>query len=517
MLRRCILALLTAALLAAPPALRADEFSTNTDDGGGTASPGGDEFNSDGGDSNPGGDEGSAAHRDCPDPRNAKYTRGYGVQPLFLPVEVAGEFYRRDPSVFYRCGFDMCHENSVVCWPRPGATNDFPDLLKYGGVLQGRVSNEPEPPPGDGRPGSPGAPQTPSGGTAPNGTGSQPGIGPPGGSATGTPPAPIQWVNGAFRGFAGCATGAVQSIGDALAAAAHMARGDFVAAEQALGLERGQGTILRTIVAEANAPSVNATPDQAGERVARRICQALLLKAGSLAKGRLKTNPVAAPEVNLNWKNLQGKWVDLGVGQPVKLGRKYGAGVYGAVYENTSAPGTAIKVFKPQNDLSAVIRRELDGYNKLPPEVPRRQVLDVHFPESGKAGVLLMQEVTQAFPGEQVQLFNRPGVGAAQSAAVQQLYQTLGENGLIAGDLTYGNVFGLRNPAGQWRAGILDSDMIFHAKDFAAQPAALQSHVRALLSLDGAESLVAGSQIDAGAVMQHLFRARAKAGEFRLR
>jgi hypothetical protein len=295
------------------------------------------------------------------------------------------------------------------------------------------------------------------------------------------------FLRGAAKGFAECADGLVRAIGNTLVAAGQMLMLDFIGAEQTLGLERGRGTILRTIAHEVSQDAINATPEETGERLARRICQYLLIPQAARAAhvGATPASPVRGTAINSSWKGLEGKWVEIGEqGQVVQLGRLKGNGAYGAVYENAGVAGEVIKILNPAQDMAAAVTRQVQGFFHVlqTGRVPVPRIWNYRLGHNGQPAFIVMEDVNRMFGNRQPRWFDSGNaMTAADLEATRLLHEELGAEGYLWADANPGNLFTVTLEDGSTIAGIADADFIFPAADLAQQPAGLLQNVRILL------------------------------------
>ena len=342
------------------------------------------------------------------------------------------------------------------------------------------------------------------------------------------------FLRGVSKGFAACADGLRRAIGSTLVAGVQFLSGDFIGAEQSLGLERGRGMIQRLVTYELSQPAVNATPEEAGERIARRICQYVLIpEAANAARvGGTPFNPVRGPAVNANWKGLQGKWVEIGEqGQVVQLGLLKGNGAYGAVYQNAGTAGQVVKIMNPANDMAASITGQVQGmFRAMQAEtIPVPKIWNYRLGRNGEPAFIVMEDVNQMYPNLQPKWFSSGnGMTAADLEATRLLHDQIGQQGLLWADANAGNVFTVTLEDGTTIAGIADADMIFPAAELGQQPVYIQQHVRALIEplepmaqpFVPAQDPVLGvllrdpTGIDARAVMNQMYQTRRAYGHY---
>lgn len=294
------------------------------------------------------------------------------------------------------------------------------------------------------------------------------------------------FLRGAEKGFAACADGLKHAIGSTFVAAVQFLNGDFVGAEASLGLERGRGTIRRLVEFEMSQRAVGATSEEAGERIARRICQYVLIPEASRATraGATPFNAIEGAAVNSSWKGLSGKWIKIGErGEVVQLGQMRGAGSYGAVYSNAGEAGQVVKIMNPANDMRAAVSRQVDGmFRVMHTDIPVPKIWNYRFGGAAEPAFIVMEDVNTMFSGARPKWFSsRSGMNAADLEATRVLHEKLGDQGLIWADANVGNIFTVRNAQGRTIAGIADADMIFPAWELGRQPPGLLQHVRALI------------------------------------
>jgi hypothetical protein len=342
------------------------------------------------------------------------------------------------------------------------------------------------------------------------------------------------FLRGASNGFAACADGLRHALGSTLVAAVQFLSFDFVGMEETLGLERGRGVIQRLITHELSQPAVNATSEEAGERIARRICQYVLIpEAASAARvGGTPFNPVRAQEINANWKGLQGKWVEIGDrGEVIQLGLRRGKGSYGAVYEDAATAGQVIKVMNGETDMAAAVTGQVQGMFRVmqDPAIPVPKIWNYRLGANGGPAYIVMEDISKIYPNLRPKWFSSAnGMSAADLEATRLLHQQLGEQGLIWADANVGNLFTVTLEDGSTIAGIADADKNFPAAELGQQSVYRQQFVRALNEpLEPMANPFVPAQepnwrvllsdpsgIDASAIMERMYHTRRAYGQY---
>lgn len=262
---------------------------------------------------------------------------------------------------------------------------------------------------------------------------------------------------------------------DTTAATWQLLSGDVIQAGNTLGLDRRAGAFLRALGDEFSAPNVRATPYEAANRLARRLC-AFGVAPGISSSTVARNLIVKGGAVTANAKLLSGATVDLGnATRPLTLGARRGAGSFGTVY-NTSRPGTLLKVIHNPDYLAETIPSQLRSYRLIEgnPEIPVPRIYESSVPGANPQWALIEDiKASPRFPGAKL-LTEVPRLDNSMRAAISQLYGNLADQGLVWVDGHAGNVFLFKSPTGAWKAGVVDPDFLFHPQQAAQQAGYVQ-------------------------------------------
>ena len=444
------------------------------------------------------------ADRSGPQP----YTKLWGQPDHITPAEAAGPNRER----WIRCAMDPCHPGYVQCWRNP---NYKPVRGKYGHYVI-PASGDYAPPYVPPIPGGvnvcndPNAWRIPQCNQGGPGRSTQP-IGPA--RPTNSPASisdGLQYLRGIQQGLGDCAKAGL----DLFAAAASMARGDFVTATQTLGLQPGQSIALRTIVGEARTQVIGVSPFEAGRIAGRRICAyGLIPGIGRAAKslGGIRTpgntpyNPIRGAAIAENSGSLAGKWIRTPSGT-VQLGPLLGSGAFGDVYRIAGQPGKVMKLSNAKPISAPSFARQVAGSSSLQNAgVSTPRIYDAQFGGPGQPSYLVMDDIGARWPGAQI-FSDIQQLGPAQMRAIQNLYDQISDHGLVWADGHSSNIF-FESDAGGLTAGVVDSDMVFPASQFAAQDAFVKNTVGNILIQTGQQGLLFRG-FNAQQMMKALFQAR---------
>jgi hypothetical protein len=293
-----------------------------------------------------------------------------------------------------------------------------------------------------------------------------------------------------------------------------MARGDFVTASQLLGLQPGQSITLRTIFQEAQTNVIGISPFEAGRIAGRRICSYALVPGvakaakslgGIASEGATPYNPVRGAAISENSGSLSGKWIRTPNGT-VQLGRLRGSGAFGDVYDMGGQRGRVMKISNAKPISAQSFPRQVAGSSYAQSAgIPTPKIYSSQFAAPGQPSFLVMDDISARWPGSQI-VSDVQQLGPAQKAAIQRLYTQVGDNGLVWADGHSSNIF-FTNGAGGVTAGIVDSDMVFPASEFAEQDAFVKNTVGNIMIQTGQQGLLFKG-FNAQQMMNALFRAR---------
>lgn len=209
---------------------------------------------------------------------------------------------------------------------------------------------------------------------------------------------------------------------------------------------------------------------------ATKFAVASKVKLGTKLKTKIDAkiaNTVLAGDVLIeNVRDLAGRIVKLSTAKlPIKLGKRYGIGAYGVVYEMTGTK-KVIKLIPTKRGWGQVsIITQVNGYDlvrtRLPGRTPkilaRADVLGDH------PGHLVLQDVTKTRWGSDGNFGYLAKEGQAltraEKLAMKELHHELGDRGLVWTDGHRGNVYFYRQK-GRVIAGVLDTDRIFDIEDW---------------------------------------------------
>jgi hypothetical protein len=180
------------------------------------------------------------------------------------------------------------------------------------------------------------------------------------------------------------------------------------------------------------------------------------------------SNPLTGAAVSNSWENLAGKTVVLN-GQPVQLGKMMGSpGGFGTVYQMADDPSKVVKIVRPGNIGADSVTRQIQGgilANEAGIQTPA--VYQSSAGANGDPAHLIMENVAGG-KWSNVQMPSQAQLTPQQAKALQQMYDQLGNNGLIWGDGKLNNVFFYGSPEAP-SVGILDPDMIFPSTQYPFQ------------------------------------------------
>jgi hypothetical protein len=345
------------------------------------------------------------------------------------------------------------------------------------------------------------------------------------------PADPGLYFQGLVSGIGQCVQGVAGLAVNVLAAAWYYSQRDYVDLAKELGIDANHtlvGNAIQGISQELGTNRLGANAYEAGQIDARRLCMyGILPNVPKVAKAgvpaRAATTAALTPEQTLwNSSNLVGKAISTQRG-PLQIGNLIGEGKYGNVYDLPTMPGKVIKVsMNAVNNgalanTSASFPGQIAGANALKgANIATPAIYDIsEINPPNQASFLVMDNISK-WPGAQI--VENLGNSSAAGNAIRDMFNTLGNQGLLGPDLHAGNTFVYRTPLG-WKAGVLDSDMVFQAAQAAGNRGLTQVKVvlRAAIQQNPGTALANSfeqtlAQINAGnlnaqLIMNQLFRA----------